>query len=203
MIKPFSRWYDWLIIKKNGAAAQKENFLDKNTHMRIFDRYTLLRWKEAWGDAGGSLGDRLLGLFALCNANMTSRLVSLGVIAMVFVLIGAVAAWVRPEPAAPMNRLLVQTKTDAQGDRWALDYLKNQDVGALVNGLVKPGEPLVLTVKFLQEQRSLLMQPELQGAAGERYFPGILKNGQWQAAPKLVLTDQNDRLLHEGQFEYG
>lgn len=171
--------------------------------MRIFDRYTLLRWKEAWGDAGGSLWGRLLRLFALCNATMTSRLVSLGVIAGMIVLIGIVAAWVRPEPAAPMSRLLVQTKTDAQGDRWALDYLKNQDVGALVNGSVKPGEPLVLTVKFLQEQRSLLIQPELHGAAGERYFPGILKNGKWLAAPKLVLTDQNDQLLHEGQFEYG
>lgn len=171
--------------------------------MSFIDRYTILRWKEAWGDFTRHFSDRLLGLLALCNASMTSRLISLGVVLAVMGLLWGLAAWLGPEPAVPMSKQLVLTATDAQGDVWTLDYLKNQNIEAILNGPVKPGQPLTLTVKFLRERQNLLIGPEITGAAGERYFPGILKNGQWQEAPKLAITDPNGKLLHRGQFEYG
>jgi hypothetical protein len=98
---------------------------------------------------------------------------------------------------------MVLTATDSQDNLWRMEYLKDQNLQDILSGPVKPGQPLTLTVKFLRKQSELLIKPEIAGAAGERYFPGILKNGQWQDAPKLVIKDSNDKLVHKGKFEYG
>ena len=171
--------------------------------MSLIDRYTILKWKESWGNFTGHFFGRLSGLYASCNATTSTRVVSLGVILVMVFLVMGIVSLLRPEPPVPLNKRLVLKATDDQGDTWAMDYLKNQDLQAILNGPVKPGQPLTLTVDFLRKYPNLLMKPYIIGVAGEYYFPGILKNGQWQQAPRFVITDANGKRLHRGQFEYG
>jgi hypothetical protein len=171
--------------------------------MSLFDRYTILKWQETCRDFTDTFSGRLLRFYTLCNATMLTRLISLGVILGIVLAGAGVASWLGPQSPVPMSKKLVLTATDAQGDKWAMDTLKNQDLQAILNGPVKPGQPLTLTVKFLSDPPNLLIKPDIAGAAGERYFPGILKNGQWQEPPSVVISDRNGKLLHQGQFEYG
>lgn len=168
-----------------------------------FDRYTLLKWKEASKDFTDTFSGRLAQLYALCNATPVTRLITLGSILAAVLLISGLIGLMHPEPPVPLSKRLVLTRTDDLGDTWTMDYLKNQNLQAILNGPVKPGEPLTLTVKLLQEQGNLYILPEIAGAAGERYLPGILKNGQWQEPPRFTITDANGNRLHQGQFEYG
>lgn len=165
----------------------------------MVDRYTILKWKEAWSNFIGNVSGRNDS----SNTTTAKRWVKLVPVAVLIFLVYAGIVLLRPAPPVPLSKKLVLTATDAQKDIWAMDYLKNQDVEAILKGPVKPGQPLILTVKFLQKSPNLLIQPEITGTAGERYFPGILKNGQWQKAPRFTLTDQNGKLLHQGQFAYG
>ncbi|MBM3437154.1 MAG: hypothetical protein FJY07_13170 [Bacteroidetes bacterium] len=169
----------------------------------MVDRYTILKWKEAWSNLTSNFSGTISGLYASCNATPAARLVTLGLIVVIVLLVYGGIFLLCPEPSIPMTKKLVLTAIDAQKDTWAMDYLKNQDIEAILSGPVKPGQPLTLTVKFLQKSPNLLILPEITGTAGERYFPGILKNGQWQKAPRFTLTNQNGKLLHQGQFAYG
>lgn len=168
-----------------------------------FDRYTILKWKESAGDFAGTFGGGLIRLYAVCNATAKTRLFSLGVLGAGVLLVSGLVKLLQPEPPVPLSKQLVLTRTDEQGTVWKLDYLKDQDWQAILSGPVKPGEPLTATVEFFTENRTLHFLPEIIGEAGERYFPGILKNGQWQPPPRFVLTDQTGKLLLKGQFEYG
>lgn len=161
------------------------------------DRYTILRWKEGWADFISNFPG------SICNGMTAARLAKVGLVFIAALLVIGLFYLRRPNPPTPMSKRLVLTETDAQGDRWAMDYLKNQDIEAILNGPVKPGQPLTLTVKFTQKNPNLLIDLEIIGVAGERYFPGIIKNGQWQKPPKFSLTDRNNKLLHQGQFAYG
>lgn len=171
--------------------------------MSFIDRYTILRWKEAGRCFVDDFIDRFFRLYAMGNATTTTRLISLGTLLVAVFLVWGLLSLLRPEPPLPLSKRLVLTSNDDQGDVWTMDYLKNQDLNAILDGPVKPGEPLTLNIKFLRNQRNLLITLEIVGAAGERYFPGILKNGQWQEPPGLAIADQNDKLLHKGKFEYG
>lgn len=171
--------------------------------MSIFDRYTILKWKEACKDSAGNFLLYISGLYDVCNASMKSRVISAGALAAIILLIAGLYSLFKPEPPEPVAKILVLKATDTQGDRWAMDYLKNQDIQAILSGKVKPGQPLTLTFKFQRQSANLLILPEITGTAGEKYFPGIIKNGQWQPAPRLVISDQSGKMLHKGQFEYG
>lgn len=165
----------------------------------MVDRYTILKWKEAWGNFIGNFSGR----DDSSNTTTAKRLIKLVPVAVLIFLVYAGIVLLRPAPPVPLSKKLVLTATDAQKDTWAMDYLKNQDIAAILNGPVKPGQPLTLTVKFLRKPPNLLLTLDITGTAGERYFPGILKNGQWQKPPRFTLTDQNGKLLHQGQFAYG
>ena len=169
----------------------------------FFDRYTILKWQEKGTNLTSGLWGQVSGLYGACNATAVTRLISLGAVFIVIFLVTGLVSWLRPAPDVPLSKRLVLTAPDAQKNTWSLDYLKHQDIQAILNGPVKPGQPLRLTVKFFLKSPELLMKPDLIGAAGEHYYPGIIKNGQWQSPPSFMLTDRNNQLLHKGQFEYG
>ncbi len=171
--------------------------------MSLIDRYTVLKWKEICKSFAGNFTGYLFRLYALCNATTTTRLVSLGFILAIVLLITGLVSILQPESPVPMAKRLILKEIDDQGDTWSLDYLKNQDIQTILSGPVKPGQPLTLTMRFLRKGSILSMKPDIAGAAGEKYFPGILKNGQWQEAPKVIITDNHNKQLHQGQFEYG
>lgn len=161
--------------------------------MGMVDRYTLLKWKEAFFNLKENLS----------YASPKTRLLVAGTVFGILLIAITVAAMFSDEPSTPAapNRFL--KLTDTQGDQWRLEYLPGQDSSAILAAAVPPGNPLALTVKFQLRQPSLLILPELTGAAGEKYYPACVKNGKWQPPPTLTIADANGRLLHKGQFEYG
>jgi hypothetical protein len=161
--------------------------------MAFIDRYTLLKWKEAFSNLTESL----------TSASPKTRLVVAGSllgILLIGILLSLMFSVEQAPPAAPDRTLTVQ---DTQGDQWILKYLPGQDGGANQAAAVKPGPPLSLTLRFQLRSPNLLILPELTGAAGEKYYPAAVKNGKWQPPPKLTITDAGGRLLHRGQFEFG
>ena len=157
------------------------------------DRYTILKWKEGLANFPGSMRDGM----------KVMRLAKLGVAVVAVLLIIGLVYLSRPNRPKSKPKNLVLTATDAQGNKWAMEYLKNQAIEAFLKEPNKPGQPLTLTVKFTPKPPNLLIEPEITGGAGEKYFPGTLKNSQWQEPPKFALTDPNNKLLQEGQFKYG
>jgi hypothetical protein len=161
--------------------------------MGLVDRYTILKWKEAFFNLKETLSD----------ASPKARLLVTAAVFGVLLIAITVSALLSDSPATPSapNRFL--TITDAQGDLWRLQYLPGQDSDALLAASVPPGQPLSLTIKSQLAQPRLLILPELTGAAGEKYYPACVKNGKWQPPPRLTIADANGRLLHAGQFEFG
>jgi hypothetical protein len=43
----------------------------------------------------------------------------------------------------------------------------------------------------------------ITGKSGERYNPGVMKNGKALEAPKLQIIDEAGNVLASGKFEYG
>lgn len=171
--------------------------------MGMIDRYTILKWKEILAGFRDHVAESGLRLYALCTASGRTRLISLGVLSVIILILITVISLLHPEKPVSVANKVVLSATDPQGILWKMEYLKNQDLGGLLNGPVKPGQPLKLTVKFLRKQPNLLIKPEVVGSAGEQYFPGILKNGQWQKPPRFAIISANGTVLYKGQFEYG
>ncbi|MCE5185153.1 MAG: hypothetical protein LLF76_03405 [Planctomycetaceae bacterium] len=169
----------------------------------MIDRYTILKFTERWGNFRDSLAGAIAGLYSLCTGSPRARLFSLGLI----ILLGAAAWWVIPmckgKPSVSAAAKLVLQATDAGGNTWAIDFLRNQDPEAILNDPNKPGQPLTLTFKFTRKQAELQILPELAGTAGERYLCGIVKNGLWQQPPMLILSNQQDEPLGSGRLKYG
>lgn len=171
--------------------------------MGLIDRYTIQRWKTFCLDFAENTFYYLSRLFALCNENNKTRLISLiSIICLLFVS-GWLLSLSGPKPLIPESQKLVLKEADAQGNNWTIDYLKNQNVQAILETDKKTGQPLTLKMKFHRKSEILYMLPEVTGNAGEKYFPGILKNGKWLDPPKVVIADINNKQIHTGQFEYG
>ena len=170
----------------------------------LFDRYRIEKTKEFWGGLWDKGAGGLLRIVAFGNTGSAARVISVSCILFIILFAGWLFALLKPKAQVPVSKPLTLTETDADGNKWVMDYLKDQNIRAILDGKTKPGQPLTVKVKFYRKSQSiLLMKPEVTGTAGEQYFPGTIKNGQWQAPPKLRIADQNGQLIHLGQFEYG
>lgn len=171
--------------------------------MGIIDRHTALKWAEKCDNLRDDLRDGLLGVYSNCTSTTRRKATSFCLLLAMLAGAGYLFYMVKPGSAAPFAPQMVLKATDAAGDAWAMNYLPSQDVAAISNSAIEPGGPLTLTVKLERRQSELLILPEITGTAAERYFPGILKNGQWQQPPMLLISDSQDRPLHQGRFKYG
>ena len=171
--------------------------------MSFVDRYTIRRWKTFWADFASTVIDYAFQIYALCNENTRTRLISLGCIICLFFASGWLLSLLEPEPLTPESQQLVLQETDVEGNKWTIDYLKKQDTQTILKNGKKTGQPLILKVKFHRKSEILYILPEITGNAGEKYFPGILKNGQWLDPPKVRMADSSNKQFHTGQFEYG
>lgn len=170
--------------------------------MKLFDRYTIEKWKEFWT----GIIERPFSLGQFLTMRRTSpapRIISLGCLTAALLAIIGLFSSLRPDAPIPPAKQLTLTATDTEGNIWTIDYLKDQNIEALLNSDTKPGQPLKVQAKLYRKTRYLLIEPVITGHCGEQYFPGTVKNGQWQPAPKVAITDRNGKLLHRGQFEYG
>ena len=87
--------------------------------------------------------------------------------------------------------------------RRTLSLLKGQSARNIASADKKPGEPLIVKPEAEINRRNLTVGVTLQGQAGEKYVPGVQKNGQWQNAPTFQLVSETGKVIAAGRFEYG
>ncbi len=115
--------------------------------------------------------------------------------------------WLRDgKPSGPVRKqadLKPLKITDPNGDVWVLDLVKGQTVGQLADSDAKPGPPLTVKTDIQRNGPVLSIGLLVQGALGEQYVGGVMKNGQWQSPPAFAILDLNGRVLVRDSFKYG
>ena len=109
----------------------------------------------------------------------------------------------------PSNRSLMQELnlgplTNKQdGDVWVISLISGQPLMPIKESGNKPGVPIKVTPDVQVVYTALSIGLIAEGQAGEKYIPGVRKNGQWLDAPTFEVVDQSGKVLGGGQFEYG
>ena len=96
-----------------------------------------------------------------------------------------------------------QSLTDQNGDKWVLELIKGQPVSSFADSSAKPGPPLLIKTDVQISDRDVSIGLIVEGQAGEKYVPGVQKNGQWQPEPGLKIIDEAGKTLATDKFKYG
>jgi hypothetical protein len=105
--------------------------------------------------------------------------------------------------------LLGNLTSDAGGDKWQFSFYGAQDPSSRITvskgqtTTLKFGPPLFLRTEVKPTGRQVSIGLSITGKSGERYNPGVMKNGKALEAPKLQIIDEAGNVLASGKFEYG
>lgn len=127
----------------------------------------------------------------------------------VFVIFAVLASlgtgnWVASSKMSLMEELGLGPLTKKQdGDRWVIPLISGQPLAPIKESALKPGLPITVTPDVRVTDKTLSIGLDAKGQAGEKYIPGVAKNGKWQEAPTFEVVDQSGKVLGSGQFEYG
>jgi len=95
------------------------------------------------------------------------------------------------------------------GDRWQMvsrgpwGELETIRVASGVTTELKLGPPLTVKTDVATKDEDVSIGLLIFGQAGERYNPGVQKNGERQPAPALKIVDEAGKVLATGNFAYG
>jgi len=107
-----------------------------------------------------------------------------------------------PSPAEGQEFTLSSlTAKDDNGDNWMLGLAGGPPMG-FADG-VKPGTPLSVKADVQGDGQHKSIGLLIEGAAGEVYQPGVLKNGALLPPPKFTVLDESGATIGSGAFEYG
>jgi hypothetical protein len=113
---------------------------------------------------------------------------------------------VAPGTYKPENVTIQGTQ---DGDRWQMvsrgpwGQLETIRVGSGVTTELKVGPPLTVKTDVAAKDEGVSIGLLIFGQAGERYNPGVQKNGERQPAPALKIVDEAGKVLATGNFAYG
>ena len=94
--------------------------------------------------------------------------------------------------------------TDANRSIWLIEPAAAQPFARLRERQAEPGPPLLVRTEVQRPSaQEVLIGLTIEGQAGERYLPGISKNGIRLPAPAFTLVNEAGRVIHKDQFQYG
>ncbi len=99
--------------------------------------------------------------------------------------------------------------SNAGGDKWQISFYGAQNPSSRITvskgqtTTLKFGPPLFLKTEVKPAGQQVSIGLSITGQSGERYNPGIEKNGKALEAPKLQIVDEAGNILASGKFEYG
>ena len=131
------------------------------------------------------------------------KIIIVGSAAVILVAIACVKLFWPSGPVSERVKLVAAETEDANGDVWGLQLLKGQSSQIIARAGVKPGPPLLVKGEVAMRGRTVEVGVTMQGQAGEKYVPGVQKNGNWLPAPRFGLVSENGKVLAAGRFEYG
>ena len=144
------------------------------------------------------------------NRNILTALAVIATGLLAFLLVYQILART-PRPSSSQRAPLVAARqrpgrlqrTDESGNTWVLTLASGQPLSGAADGA--QAGPL-LTVKTDVQWRGAneaAIGLVLEGAGGERYRPGVMKNGVTLPAPGLKIVDEQANVLVEDNFRYG
>jgi len=95
------------------------------------------------------------------------------------------------------------------GDKWQMVGRRpwgQLEIIRVVSGVtteLKLGPPLTVKTDVTTKDEGVSIGLSIFGKAGERYNPGVQKNGERQPAPELKIVDEAGKVLATGNFAYG
>ena len=93
---------------------------------------------------------------------------------------------------------------DDDGSVWIIEPAAAQPFAHLREGQADPGLPLMVRTEVQRQNAGeISIGLVIEGRAGERYLPGISKNGVRLPAPAFMLVNEAGRVMHADQFKYG
>jgi hypothetical protein len=103
----------------------------------------------------------------------------------------------------------IQIQGTKDGDKWQMvsrgpwGGLETIRVESGVTTELKVGPPLTVRTDVAAKDEGVSVGLSIFGQAGERYHPGVQKNGERQPAPELKIVDEAGKVLATGNFAYG
>ncbi len=85
----------------------------------------------------------------------------------------------------------------------SLGELRSVQVGKDQTTVIKGGPPLAVKVHSRRQGRTVSVDFEIVGQAGEVYEPAARRNGSLQEAPSVRVLDAKGNVLNSGKFQYG
>jgi len=132
------------------------------------------------------------------------RIIIVGAVTLTIVaMVCAKLFWPSPSGGAEGVKLVAPTTQDANGDTWSLQLLKGQAAETIARAGVEPGPPLLIIPEAEAYGRTVVVSVTVKGQAGEKYVPGVKKNGQWLPAPAFRLISDKGKVIGAGRFKYG
>ena len=131
------------------------------------------------------------------------KIIIVGSVAAILVAIACIRLFRPSGPVAERVELAAAEAQDANGDVWSLQLSKGQSSQIIAQAGAKPGPPLVVKSEVAVRGRIVDVGVTVQGQAGEKYVPGVQRNGKWLPAPGFRLVSESGRVLAAGRFEYG
>jgi hypothetical protein len=172
--------------------------------LKTFDFFKSLRIKAIFADLSYSVKS----LFSPSSSydGFTTRKRIAVLVSAIVVVVAIVAAKQFLGSGDSAKRTIVlkdPVQKDEQGDVWTLSLMKGQATLSTTSKDKKPGEPLIVKPTAQVINRNVTVGVTLQGQAGEKYVPGVMKNGKWQNAPTFKLVTETGKVIAAGRFEYG
>ena len=137
------------------------------------------------------------------DSGSRKKIIIVGSAAVILVAIACVKLFWPSGPVAERIKLVAAETEDANGDVWSLQLLKGQSSQIIARAGVKPGPPLLVKGDVAVRGRIVEVGAAVQGQAGEKYVPGVQKNGTWLPPPRFRLVSETGKVIAQGRFEYG
>jgi hypothetical protein len=94
--------------------------------------------------------------------------------------------------------------TDENGGVWVMEPAAAQPFARLREKQAKPGPPLLVRTEVQRTSaEEISIGLLLEGQAGERYLPGISRDGVRLPAPAFTVVNEAGQVIHKDQFKYG
>ena len=113
-------------------------------------------------------------------------------------------------PAGKYTALFIElSEIDSSGRRWT--FRSSRKRGKLEDFEIRPdqkssfkiGPPFQIKTTAQRSSNTILIGLDLEGQAGERYGPDVIRNGTRVSAPVFRIIDEAGNVIDSGRFKYG
>ncbi|MBW8035032.1 MAG: hypothetical protein FVQ79_05195 [Planctomycetes bacterium] len=146
---------------------------------------------------------RIIASGFLESSRKTKIIISVCAGIVAILLLGQLLSGPASSPTKKSIGLRSLTQKDSNDDEWSLALVRGQVVSQLSKNGAKPGTPVTVIPDVQVTDKGLSIGLIVEGQVGEKYVGAAVKNGKWPPAPTFKVVDEAEKIIGQGQFEYG